>query len=855
MIRRTVTAAAIGLAFAGVVAFSTDPTPAAAQFGKFKKAQKKDDAKAAPKADPKFVAADDKPIPADQLAFFEKKIRPVLIDKCQSCHTADTPKGPKGGLTVDTRNGLLLGGDTGAAVVPNDPKKSLLLKALHGTDGQTQMPPKEKLSADAVADFEKWIKMGAPDPRAGKPTAGKPKPIDIAKGKEHWAFRPVGEFKVPSSKFQVEEKKGSPIDSFVLARLEKEKLAPSPEADKRTLLRRAFFDLIGLPPTAEDLDQFLKDTSADAFAKVVDGLLARPQFGEKWGRHWLDVARYAESTGKELNTLYPHAWRYRDYVIAAYNADKPVDRFFKEQLAGDLLPHQDDAEKAEHLTATGYLAIGPKSVNERNPRQFQMDLADEQIDAFTQGMLGLTVSCARCHDHKFDPIPTTDYYALAGIFTSSETRFGTAAGIQARQSAPLTELPAAAPAGDPLSKAEIERLKTRLTDLKKQREDAQAEAAKDRTQPPLRLLVVNTQIGILDKQLANFDTDGNPKRMAMTVQDRFSPRDVPVLARGELDKPGETAPRGVPQVLAAKPVSIPRGTSGRKELAEWVASADNPLTARVYVNRVWSHLFGQGLVTSPDNFGTTGSAPSHPELLDFLAADFTQQGWSTKKLIRQLVLSRTYRQSSAPVDANLAVDPDNVYLWRMSKRRLDAEAIRDAMLAVAGQLDPKPANGSPIQKAEGPVQALGRFGMAMAKPEDTAKRSVYIPIIRDQVPEVLELFDFPDPSLVAGHRDGTSVPAQGLYLMNNPAVMKLAEKTGEALQKKYLSETERIDAAFKQAFGRAAKETEVKAAQAFIEKFAKAESKGSRRKTEVEKAAWAAFAQALFAAAEFRYLD
>ena len=300
---------------------------------------------------------------------------------------------------------------------------------------------------------------------------------------------------------------------------------------------------------------------------------------------------------------------------------------------------------------------------------------------------------------------------------------------------------------------------------------------------------------------------------------------------------------------------MPRTSSGRKELAEWVTSHENPLTARVYVNRVWQHLFGKGLVTSPDNFGTTGSPPSHPELLDFLAADFTERGWSTKKLIRQLVLSRTYRQSSAPVDANLAVDPDNVSLWRMSKRRLDAEAIRDAMLAVAGQLDPTPANGSPVQKAEGPVQALGRFGMAMAKPEDTAKRSVYIPILRDQVPEVLELFDFPDPSLVAGHRDGTSVPAQGLYLMNNPAVMKLAEKTGEALQKKYLSETERIDAAFKQAFGRAAKETEVKAAQGFIEKFTTAEMKGSRRKTEVEKAAWAAFAQALFAAAEFRYLD
>lgn len=846
MIRRAVTAAALGLAFAAAVAFSPNPTPVAAQFGKLKqKLKQKEDAKAAPKpAD----AGDEKPIPADQLAFFEKKIRPVLVDKCQSCHAADTPKGPKGGLTVDTRNGLFLGGDSGAAVVPNDPKKSLILKALTGA-GASQMPPKEKLSADVVADFEKWIRMGAPDPRTGKPTAAKPKPIDIAKGKEHWAFQPVRPVNRDT------RATATTADTFILDALAKHNLTPSPEADKRTLLRRAYFDLIGLPPTPDELDRFLKDTSTTAFVKVVDELLARPQFGEKWGRHWLDVARYAESSGKEVNVLYSQAWRYRDYVIAAYNADKPIDQFFKEQLAGDLLPHKDDAEKVEHIVATGYLAFGAKSHNERNARQFALDVADEQIDAFSQGMLGLTVACARCHDHKFDPVPTKDYYALAGMFVSTETRYGTPRVVQNANPTPLTELPATAAVGEPLGKAQVERLRTQLADVKKQREEVIAEAQKERPQVNLRLLQLNNQVAIQEKVLAGYEADGTPKRLAMGVQDRTFTRDIPVLTRGDLDKPGEVAPRGVPQVLAAKPVNIPRGQSGRKQLAEWVASADNPLTARVYVNRIWGHLFGKGLVTSPDNFGTTGTPPSHPELLDFLAAEFTRNGWSTKKLVRQLVLSKTYRQSSAPVDANLAVDPDNNYLWRMSKRRLDAEAIRDAMLAVSGQLDTKPAVGSPVQKAEGPVQALQRFGMAMGRLDDTAKRSVYVPILRDQVPEVLELFDFPDPSLVSGHRDSTSVPSQALYLMNNPAVMKLAEKTGEALQKKYLSETERIDAAFKMAFGRPAKETEVKAAQAFVEKFIKAETKGLRRKAEVEKAAWAAFAQALFAAAEFRYLD
>ena len=409
---RLLKAAAFGLvAFSGMH-FLSDPHYVMAQKGIFKNKLKE---KAGEPAKP----ADDKPLTQEQSAYFEKKIRPVLVEKCYSCHSADTPKGAKGGLVLDTKAGMLKGAVAGPAAIAGNAKKSPIIKAMKG-DGLDQMPPKEKLSSDVIADFEKWIAMGAPDPRTGK-AGSTTKPIDIAKGKEHWAFQPVKSPDVPKLKDQP----ANPVDAFVLKMLADKGLTAAVPADKATLLRRMCFDLIGLPPTPDQLDAFLKDTGAEAVEKVIDALLASPQFGERWGRHWLDVARYAESSGKETNVVYPFAWRYRDYVIAASNKDKPYDQFVKEQLAGDLLSSKNDTEKAEHLIATGYLAIGSKSHNERNPRQFQLDLADEQIDAFSQGMLGVTISCARCHDHKFDPIPTKDYYAIAGIFASTETKCGT----------------------------------------------------------------------------------------------------------------------------------------------------------------------------------------------------------------------------------------------------------------------------------------------------------------------------------------------------------------------------------------------------------------------------------------------
>jgi Protein of unknown function (DUF1553)/Protein of unknown function (DUF1549)/Planctomycete cytochrome C len=798
-----------------------------------------------------WLCAADAKLTAEQTKFFENKIRPVLVKHCESCHTASTPKGPKGGLTLDTRDGLLKGGDTGPAVVPNNLKKSLIIKALKGED-LSQMPPKEKLSADVIADFEKWIGMGAPDPRDGKARTTAPK-IDIEKGKEHWAFQPVKTPTVPSGSTWAT----TPIDQFIAAKHTELNVKPVADADARTLARRAYYDLIGLPPTPEQLDEFLKDKTPQAFEKLIDKLLASPQFGEKWGRHWLDVARYAESSGKDRNTVFPFAWRYRDYVIDSFNKDKPINQFFIEQLAGDLLPHKDDNQKAEHTVATGYLALGTKSVDERNRKQFEMDVADEQIDAFSQGMLGLTIACARCHDHKFDPIPTKDYYSVAGIFLSTETQFGLAAGIQARQASSLAELPKSCdlPSGPVLTTREVEKLREKLTELKKEADDLR-EADRKAGAQPVRILFVLQQMAIVERQIGYYEKDGTAKKMAMATKDRTFPKDTKVMIRGDIEKPGETAPRGVVQVLKSDNFKITKGESGRKDLADWVASDKNPLTARVYVNRVWQQLFGAGLVTTPDNFGTMGQKPSHPELLDYLASTFTKSGWSNKQLIKTLMLSRTYRMSSETNAANYGTDPDNVGLWRMSKRRLSAEAIRDSMLAIAGVLDTSKPNGSPTQKFEGNIAQLQRYGFgSMTDFYETKHRSVYMPVIRDSVPESLDLFDFAEPSLVNGKRDDTSVPAQALYLMNNTAVLKLADAAAKQTERRNASDTERIDLSFRTVLGRTPTVKEASAAEVYLGKIRAMEAKSGKKKSDVERIAWGSLVQALFGTAEFRYLD
>jgi hypothetical protein len=791
--------------------------------------------KGPPKKDTPRPAATEKPT-ADQLAFFEKKIRPVLVAQCYSCHSEESKK-EKGNLLLDSRDGIRKGGDTGPAVVPGDPRRSHLLAAIRQT-GELKMPPKSKLPDDVVADFEKWIAAGAADPRDGaKATAYKE--IDIEKGRQFWAFQPPKAVPVPAPRDTLWPR--TDVDRFLLAGLEAKGLRPVADADPRSLVRRIYFDLVGLPPTPEEVESFSQsaiNNRQSAIQDVVDKLLASPQFGETWGRHWLDVARFAESSGKAANTSYPHAWRYRDYVIAAFHADKPFDRFVREQIAGDLLSASDDRQRAEQRIATGFLAIGPKSHNERSPIQFQIDLIDEQIDTATQAILGLTVSCARCHDHKFDPIPQRDYYALAGIFRSTETCYGTVRSIQSNHPSPLVQLSKESgfPAGlTPLSEARRETLTKQIADMR-------AELAK-LTGPDAflsgRAIGMRLQISNLQSQLDLYEKDGTPKLQAMGVRERLRTADMPLLGRGEIDKPGEIVPRGIPQVLTTTQPRL--SGSGRRQLADWLASRENPLTARVYINRVWHHLFGQGLVPTPDNFGASGQRPSNPGLLDHLAIWFIDHGWSTKKLIRHLMTSHAYQMATTFDEKSHEADPDNALVWRMSPRRLEAEKLRDAMLAISGQLNLEPPNGSEITRAgEGAAGFALRFRGPGAA--ENTRRTVYQTILREQLPEALTLFDFPDPNAVAGERATTTVPAQALYLLNNPFVIRQAEAAADRLRASTGSDTDKVRRAYQTFFARPPSDEEERTATEFLASY-------SKRST--TRAAWTAFAQAMFASAEF----
>jgi hypothetical protein len=839
----------------------------------------------------------------EEMAFFESRIRPVLVEKCYKCHAVGEGNKIKGGLALDTREGLRKGGDSGPAVVPGDPKKSLLLEAIGYTKNDLQMPPEKdggKLSDSVIKDFERWIQTGAADPRTGGAVAKKE--YDGLKAKDHWAYQPPKKSPVPAVKNTAWPK--TDIDRFVLAKLEAEGLAPVADAGKLTLLRRVHFDLVGLPPTFDEVNAFLDDKSGNALANVVDRLLASPQFGERWGRHWLDVARYAESTGKDVNTPYPHAWRYRDYVIAALNADKPYDRFVREQVAGDLLPSSSDKQKAEQLVATGFLAIGPRGLNEQNPRLFYLDGADEQIDTLSQAFLGTTIACARCHDHKFDPISQQDYYALAGIFLSTDTRYGTVQGVQNRRPSELFELPKSANAPTlerTMNREERARVEKQLADKRNELRDLFMPAAGQKGKGPqqdndprrqldrLRLLF---ETGQLESRLKQYDAaTGEEKALAMGVQDlpitrtsegianvrrlaegRFSGGrptefsavgDTALRTRGDADKPADVVARAFPVALThGTPPRIPRTASGRKELAEWLTATSNPLTARVWVNRVWGWLVGEGLVNSPDNFGTTGGKPSNPALLDTLAVRFMENGWSTKQLIREIVLSHAYQLSSTYSEKNHTADPENRLQWRMSPRRLDAEGTRDAMLHAAGRLDLKPPVGSVVlTMGDQPMDGPNRMGMNdVMLNADTTHRSVYLPIVRDREPELLDLFDFPDASLVTGKRESTSVPAQALFLLNSPFVADQAGALANRLLRWQSSgvsadETaqlkERVDVAYWLTLTRPPTANEFKAAQNFFTKFL-----GDKPASPaLQAAAWTSYCRALFASAEFRQLN
>jgi hypothetical protein len=673
------------------------------------------------------------PTPA-QLQFFENRVRPVLVQNCYKCHSQQAEK-VKGRLLLDSKQGVLRGGENGPAIVPGEPEKSLLIKAIRYDDPDLQMPPKGNKLPDAMtADLVAWVKMGAPDPRLA--TASQKTWVDSSK--THWAWQLLTKPPVPEVKDPSWPK--TPVDNFILSKLEEKGLHANPTADKRALIRRATFDLIGLPPTPDEVEAFVKDESPEAFAKVVDRLLASPQYGERWGRHWLDVARYSDTKGQirrqREDPNFPYAWTYRDYVIRSFNEDKPYNLFIIEQLAADKLPAT--THNPTNLCALGFLTIGDRFMGMAN------DIINDRIDVVTKGFLGLTVSCARCHDHKFDPIPTKDYYSLRGVFASC-----------------------AEPAVEPVILKTVggpdyaDYFKNR-TDLEHEKENLEAkfrELRRNQNRDGIRQLQRDVRQNQVQLARLEMTHPGAPPR-AMVLQDLPKPHDSPVFLRGDPGSKGPLVPRQFLEVLSGSYRPPFTNGSGRLDLAWAIVSKSNPMTPRVMINRIWLHHFGEGFVTTPDDFGTMSEPPSHPELVDYLASRFVEEGWSIKKVHRLIMLSSVYQQSSANNPRFAQVDPNNRLLWRANIQRLEFEALRDSLLAIGGNLD---------------TNMYGRPADIESEPYST-RRTIYGRVDRADLADVLVNFDFANPDLPTGRRHDTTVPQQALFLMNSPLVVEQAKR-------------------------------------------------------------------------------
>ncbi|QEG00491.1 Planctomycete cytochrome C [Stieleria maiorica] len=902
------------------------------------------------------------------IVFFEKEVRPVLVEHCYDCHSAGGSV--RGGLRLDTREGLRKGGDSGPAIVVGDADASLMIEAIRYQNRDLQMPPRNPLPERAVKVLEKWVAQGAADPR-GPVSADRgstdlaadhsPSGMSIDQGRQFWAFRPVSDPAIPE--LPDSNWVANPIDAFVLTRLQKNGLSPAPAADKVTLIRRITQDLIGLPPTPDQIDEFVADQSPSAYDKLIERLLNSPHYGVRWGRHWLDVARYADSNGLDENLGYGQAWRYRDYVVDAFNNDKPYDRFLIEQIAGDLLPEANRETK----TATGFLALGAKVLAEPDRQKLEMDLIDEQLDTLGKAFLGMTFGCVRCHDHKFDPIKQSDYYALAAIFKSTKTLGDTNTGaikhwyehsfaseeetarlkeidaqIAAKKQAAAsyknaamakirqgareqaadylaaaarfdvaTPLTTVAEIAEPLSlhprilhhcrmhldfhrddplwviwhqlaeAGDADAIRRHYGDLFARAEQAFTAAKKqnpkattldDPTLQAARSALLDSAgfLAVPAKESFAFDPEtlaeyyrlmdearafesvASDETAAMGVSEGNVVAQLPIHIRGSYKNLGEPVAREFPEVMrhsAVRPV-FPSGQSGRLQLARWMADTRHPLTARVIVNRIWGWHFGEALVRTTENFGRLGDRPSHPELLDWLARRFMAGGWSIKDLHRLILRSNTYRlASSHPEQERYAtIDPENRLLWKANLRRLEAEQIRDSILAVSGRLNREIGGKTlPLRNR----QFVFNHTSEDHTKYDSVRRALYLPVIRNNLYAFFTQFDYPDPTMPTGSRNATVIAPQNLLLMNDELVMESADALARSVLSQPDDDIDRVADAYRRAVGREPSPNETERAIGFLTKLTDGAGDDDGRS---QRQAWSLFCQSLMASNEFIYL-
>ncbi|VTT97292.1 signal peptide protein : Uncharacterized protein OS=Isosphaera pallida (strain ATCC 43644 / DSM 9630 / IS1B) GN=Isop_2381 PE=4 SV=1: PSCyt1: PSCyt2: PSD1 [Gemmataceae bacterium] len=818
----------------------------------------------------------------EQVAFFDKEVLPVLKEHCFKCH-GDDPNKLKGGLDLRTREAVLAGGDTGPAVNTAKPDESLFLRAVHYKDDEHRMPPKQKLPAKELAVLDKWVKDGLPVPadRMGEAVKVAPKSVVTDEAKRYWAYQPVKRPDVPAVKDRAWVK--TPVDAFVAAKLEAKGLKPVKPADKAALARRAYYDLIGLPPTPEELDAFVSDKAPDAWEKLVDKLLASPHYGEKWGRHWLDVVRFAETNGYERDGPKPFAWRYRDYVIKSFNADKPYTQFVTEQLAGDEIPgHNPDA-----VVATGFYRLGIWDDEPADPQQALFDGFDDLVTTAGQGFLGMTVNCSRCHDHKVDPIPQADYYKFVAFFRDvepySKTRDVTS---------PYNMTDISPPEQRAKYEAELKKRDARLAEVRRAMHAIEDEVIKTlpapdqrATEGPERPKVIKEKVvpalagkakeeyAALKKERGELERKAAPpgRELALSVNNCIvRPPATHVLVRGSPHAPGKEVKPGFPEVLGLPDPQIPdppRGakTSGRRTvLANWIASKDNPLTARVFVNRVWQYHFGRGLLASANDFGLLSrELPTHPELLDWIASEFVEPTWApaagaagapwtVKRLHKLIMLSSAYQLSSAADADNLKADPANNLLWRFNARRLTGEEVRDSVLAVSGSLNLKQYGPSTYPKIPKEVlagQSVPGQGWPVSPPDEANRRSVYAHVKRSLRVPILVGFDQPDPDSSCPVRYVTTVPTQSLGLLNGEFANEQALAFARRLQKEAPNDVAaQVTRAVRLTTGRVPTAEEVAKDTAFV-----AAMKEKHKLDDL--AALARFALLCLNANEFVYLD